>query len=349
MLPELTTPDPAAQPTEAPVNSVTGLTLAWDSFFLAPDPADGTVQVWKLPAEGTPAQPFTLSGTDVIEFAASPDGESVVYVVDAELWLQQTGQQPLQLATLSSFAPVNADFSMDNSSLVYADERSGIWINILAEDAPEVLRANGDNGETYQRPQFSSDGSRVLLDVSSSAGLSIGVLDIATRNLLTSPTMPADDPLAIRTHWLRDGRIYSYIDASSASAYAPGIYLFEAPGSLEASTPAIPLPPDVTVRSSVEAVSGTLRVLLAQGSGAFASLRVVDFPLDGSAQQPVLEIGSLVAPRLSPDGRFVGGYESLTQIDGTQQGAILIVDLQTGSRFLLSNPPTAWGFGWAAP
>jgi hypothetical protein len=45
----------------------------------------------------------------------------------------------------------------------------------------------------------------------------------------------------------------------------------------------------------------------------------------------------------------VGGYESLTTIDGVQQGAILVVDLQTGRRFLLSNPVTAWGFKWAVP
>lgn len=350
VLPELTTPEPtsAAAPTAAPVSTVTALTLAWDNFFLAPDPADGVVQVWKMPAEGLPPQPFTLSGTDVTEFAPSPDGNSVVYVVDAELWLQQVGQQPQLLASLNSFALVEADFSMDNSSLVYADERSGVWINILAEDAPEVLVAN-DNGFIYRRPQFSPDGTRVLVDATSNEGTAIGVLEIATRNLLTSPVMPPQDVLANRTAWLRDGRIYSYVDAASPDARARGIYLFEAPGALEATTPAIPLPENATVRSSVEAVTGTLRMLLAEGSGALAPLRVVDYALDGSGERTILDIGSLVAPRLSPDGRFVAGYDSLTQIDGTLQGAIVIVDLQSGSRFLLSNPPAAWGFRWAAP
>ena len=31
------------------------------------------------------------------------------------------------------------------------------------------------------------------------------------------------------------------------------------------------------------------------------------------------------------------------------EGAILVVDLDTGRRFLLSTPATAWGFRWAAP
>lgn len=339
-------------PTPAPVSTVNALTLATDSFFLAPD-ARGIIQVWRLPSNGTPALVFTGSGSDVNEFAASPDSERVVYVVEAELWLQQRGLQPAMMARLNSFAPVEADFSSDSASITYVDERSGVWVNVIEEDAPQVVLANdtGNGGVTYHRPQFSPDGSRILLDVYGSGGVAMGVLDVGTREVVELLPAAPDDPRPTRAHWLRDGRIYSIVDASTPSAVAPGIYIFDA--DAPDSTPEwFALPADVTVRSSVEAVGGVLRVLLARGergADAFAPLSAVDYDLSNGEASPILDIGAVIAPQLSPDGRFVGGYESLTLIDGVQQGALLVVDLQSGRRYLLSNPPSAWGFRWTAP
>ncbi len=337
---------PAGQPTAAPVSTVSALTLAADGFFLAPEPR-GMVQVWKLPANGSLPQPFTLSGSDVNEFAASPDGRQVAYVVEAELWLQQVGQQPQMLARINSFAPVEADFSADGTRLAYVDERSGVWFSVIEENAPQLVRASGD--ETFQRPQFSPDAARLLLDVTTGSGQVIGVLDLATRELVTSPLTSGDDPRPARARWLRDGRIYTYVDASAPSSLAPGFYLLDSqtPGSTPGQW--LPFDPDITIRSSIEAVSGTLRVLQARGTGAFAPLTVVDYNLTSGEAATVLEIGALVAPQLSPEGRFVSGYDSLNQIDGIQQGAVVIIDLQSGRRFQLSNPPAAWGFRWAAP
>ncbi|MEO8395759.1 MAG: hypothetical protein ABI700_22380, partial [Chloroflexota bacterium] len=108
-------------------------------------------------------------------------------------------------------------------------------------------------------------------------------------------------------------------------------------------------PADVTVRDSVEAVAGSLRALSASGTEAFSPLSATDYDLTHGQASPIMSIGSVIAPQLSPDGRFVGGYESLTQIDGIQQGALMVVDLDTGRRFQLSSPATAWNFRWAAP
>jgi hypothetical protein len=251
------------------------------------------------------------------------------------------------LAHLNSFAPVEADFSADGTQIAYVDERSGVWLDVIDENAPQLVRANGE--ATYRRPQFSPDGTRLLLDVYGSSGTSIGILDLATRNLVESAPTAPNDPRAVQTHWLRDGRIYSYVDSSASSNIAPGFYIFDstAPGSTPAQW--VALPTDVTVRSSVEAVGGTLRALLAHGTDAFAPLSAVDYDLTTGEAKPITDIGALIAPQLSPEGRFIGGYESLTEIDGVQQGGILVVDLQGGRRYLLSNPATAWSFRWAAP
>jgi WD40 repeat protein len=337
----------APQTTPLPVSTVTALTLSDDAFFLAPD-SRGIVQVWKMPRGGTPPQPFTGSGSDVNEFAVSPDGHTVAYVVDAELWLQQDVQQPKLLARINSFAPVEAAFSADATRIAYVDERSGVWIDVIADNAPQLIRAN-NNGETYHRPQYSPDGNSLMVDVYGSSGTAIGVLNLATRDLLETTPAAADDPRPVQTRWLQDGRIYSYVDANTPSSVAPGFYILDA--GLSNTTPAqwIPIPASVTVRASIEAVGGSLRVLTAGGTEAFSALSVTDYDLSSGESKPLMSIGSLIAPQISPDGRFVGGYESLTQIDGIQQGAILVVDLATGRRFQLSNPATAWGFRWAAP
>lgn len=339
---------PAApeQPTVEPVSTVTALTLAADGFFLAPEPR-GIIQVWRLPANGSLPQPFTLSGSDVNEFAASPDGRQVAYVVEAELWLQVLGQQPKMLARINSFAPVEADFSGDGTQIAYVDERSGVWWNVLADDAPQLVRAIGE--ETFSRPQFSPDGTKLLLEVSNSTGLVIGVLDLASRELVTSPVTSGDDPRPTRARWLRDGRIYTFVDGSSPSSLAPGFYLIDAEAPGETAGQWIPIDPDITIRASTEAVSGELRVIQARGTGAFAPLSVVDYDLTSGNATRILDIGAVVAPQISPEGRFVSGYDSLNQIDGVQQGAIVIIDLQNGRRYQLSNPPAAWGFRWAAP
>ncbi len=333
----------AAQPTPVPVTTVTALNLSADSFFLAPD-SRGVVQVWKMRAGGTPPQPFTRSGTDVNEYAVSPDGSSVVYGVDAELWLQVSSDQPKLLARLNSFAPIEAAFSADGTQLVYVDERSGVWLNVLAENAPQLIRANGS--ETYHRPQFSPDGTHLLLDVYDDAGVSMGIFDVAARNLITLPPASPDDPRPVQTHWLRDGRIYTIVDSGVATALAPGFYIFDAAAPATAAPGWIALPGGTTVRASTEAVAGTLRALIADGTSTFAPLRVVDFDLAGGNNTPILDIGSLIAPQISPDGRFVSGYDNLTEIDSIRQGAITVVDLRTGQRFQLSSPETAWDFRW---
>jgi hypothetical protein len=175
------------------------------------------------------------------------------------------------------------------------------------------------------------------------------VLNLTTRDLVESAPTGNDDPRPVNTHWLHDGRIYSTVDANTQSSVAPGFYIFD-PTALD-SSPAqwIPLPPDATLRDSIEAVDDSLRVLTATGTDAFAPLTAADYDLTRGQAKPLLNIGSVIAPQISPDGRFVGGYESLTQIDGIQQGALLVVDLSTGRRYQLSNPATVWGFKWAAP
>ncbi|MCK6580247.1 MAG: hypothetical protein L6Q98_19315 [Anaerolineae bacterium] len=351
LAPPTAEPLPTREPTPIPIVTTSALVLAADGYFLAPG-TNGVVQVWRLPADGSPPAPFTRNTSDAVEFAASPVAQAVAYVVDAELWLQIANQEPFRLARLNTFAPVTPVFSPEGLQVAYADEGTGIW-RIAVEAAregedPELLRARivSDAGieQAMRRPQFSPDGSKLLFDLyaGESGTIANNVLDIASRQMALGVPLPADDPRPGRARWLRDGRIYSLLDAAAAVDSPPGVYLIDPPqpsgGALIASLPA-----GAVVRAVNEPLSGMLRLVIAPTTAPDAPLGVFDLVLTEGTLTPVIEIGALTAPRLSPEGRFIGGFESLTPEGGT----LTVIDLLTGRRFLLSSAAGARQFTWS--
>ena len=177
------------------------------------------------------------------------------------------------------------------------------------------------------------------------------MLDLTTRDLVEVAADATTTRARRNTHWLRDGRIYTYSDASDLkSAVAAGLLHLrlgvarrtasavdsvsvERDGALQPSK-----------RSAVNCASCWQR---ARKPSRRCS--AVDYDLTSTGQTPILDIGSVIAPQLSPDGRFVGGYDNLTEIDGIQQGAILVVDLDSSRRYVLNDPSAAWGFKWSLP
>ena len=170
-----------------------------------------------------------------------------------------------------------------------------------------------------------------------------GIVDPGENNLVSAPALGWKE-VPLKQIWAQRFSVPVLVENKARAAA-----MAEAPhGCAQEATSFVYVNIGTDVRSSVEAVGGSLRVLLARGSDAFASLSAVDYDLSNGEATPILDIGSLIAPQLSPDGRFIGGYQTVTEIDGIQQGALLVVDLQSGRGFQLSNPATAWGFLWAA-
>ena len=86
--PLATAPAPVAvTSTPAPAVTVTALVLSSDGYFLSPD-FNGTLQVWRMPANGAPPGQYTGSLDDVGEYAIAPNDGTVAYVVTGELWIQ---------------------------------------------------------------------------------------------------------------------------------------------------------------------------------------------------------------------------------------------------------------------
>lgn len=345
--PQATESAPTATP--EPPTAVTGLAMITDGFFLAPDNR-GLAQVWRMPANGTAPARFTGASALISEFTPAPDGRSVVYVSDGQLWLQRIEvAQPSVLATLNSFAPVNAALSSDGARIAYVDEteqQGGIWIVPFAGGEPErVLVGLPSEGRVYRRPRWSADGSRLLLDVYSGGLLNMGILDLADGSVTEIPSAGAADPRPLNARWMLDGRVLSYSDALTGGVES-GLYVWDADAP---ETPAerLALPEGTAVRSLIEYAPGELRVLLADALNPNAPLAAVDISLAAGSSRPVLEIAPLTAPRLAPDGRFIAGYDGLVEMDGVQQGPLVLVDLQSGQRAVLSQPEAVWGFRWS--
>jgi len=187
----------APQTTPLPVSTVTALSLSADGFFLAPN-AQGVVQVWKMPRGGTPPPALhrIRLGRERIRRLARwaycpptwsmPNCGSNRISSSRNCWRAST-----------AFAPVEAAFSADATKIAYVDERSGVWIDVIADNAPQLIRANG-SGETYHRPQYSPDGNSLMVDVYGSSGTAIGVLNLTNARLLETTPVGSDDPRPCR-------------------------------------------------------------------------------------------------------------------------------------------------------
>ena len=329
-----------------PISTATGLVLSADSYFISSD-QNGIAQVWRMPADGNPPFRFTGSTAHVSEFAISPDGRNVAYVSDGELWLQRFEvPQPVLLATLNTFAPITPAFSPDGTRIVYAEERvdassGGIWIVTLDGSDPTLTLPNDER--SFRRPQWSPDGTRLLLDVYTSTGVVAGIYTLETGNLVeTQPSAP-DDVRPLTSRWLNEGDILMYTDAGFNSSVDPGLYIFDSVAPNTSPVQWLPLPENILVRDVVEIARDQYRTLLT--TGGEAPIRVMD--ISGVQQQEVMTLRALVAPRLSPDGRFIAAYDSMTTIDGVTQGRLIVVDLLRGGQFLLNEPESLWAFQWA--
>lgn len=366
--PVAATPEPAAAPTTAstvtppvvsaplPVETANGLLLTLDGYFLAPVPGpDGApvTRVWRLPADGSRPAIVTRNTTNTVEYAVSAQGV-VAYVVEAELWAQVADEAPFRLARLNSFAPAQPAFSRDGTTVFYTDEGSGIW-RITLEGArtgedPELLRArglaaDGTVTQALRRPQPSPDGTKLLIDVYGPAQVANDALDLASREVAAGAPFALDDLRPDRAVWLSDGRAVTVVDALSAAAAPPGLYLISPP-NFDGGALVVPLPVDDEVRALAEPMPGVLRLILADGSGAEANLRVADAFLSGDRAgtlSEVLTLGPMRAPRITGNGRFIGGM--LANPDGAT--TLAVIDALTGGRFAISNTADALDFQWA--
>lgn len=362
-----TDPIPTLPPAVITFEPLAGRSLPAHGFFLAPDAA-GIAQVWRLTAADSSAFAFTGATTDVTEFTSTADGSAVAYVAAGELWVQRLGvRQPVRVAALNGFAPIQPAFSPDGTQIAYTDETpeaGGIWIARLDGGDPRRVLATVIDGSTegeprtFRRPVWSPDGTRLLVSAyAPGGGVGVGVLTLASGGYVEAAPESNVDGRGAAGRWLADGRIVATLDASATldaggtpdadptSVLDRGFYLYDGAAPGEAPVQWIPLPGTALVRSVQPVEAGRFRVLIADINYPDALLRVVE--IDGAAQTDLLTLPALTGVRLSPDAAFAAGLAEVQAGGAFVTGTLVVADLTTGALFALDQPDAVRSFRWA--
>lgn len=325
-----------------PAERVTGVNLPLDGFLLADD-ADGVAQVWRLPRDGTPPAPVTAAPASVTDFAVAPDRHNLAYFSGGTLWsLAFSGEtEPLALVELGAGAVPQFSFAPDSQTVVYAvnggeTSSAGLWRVAITGGEPERILTprEGAPPVQYANPRFAPNVNALLVRVVSSDSAVASLFDPASGEITLLDGY--GDGV-----WLRDGRVVAYYTAApGVQPTDNGLWLVSPNNLDQPPVQLMALPAGWALRSLVEMGSGQLRILLGKDKPGPSHLRVVDVPLAGGGMTEVAEVGYVANPRLSPDGQLIVGYAHAG-------GPLLIHNLETGARVILTYPVSVRNFDWS--
>ncbi len=322
---------------------VTGTQLPVDGFFLSRD-GTGLAQVWRLPADGSPAAPVTTLERDVTGFALSPDGRSLAFTDGTGIWVQspEGADEPEEIYTAEDGGITDPGFSADSRRIAFVD--GGVWIiPVNSGDAEALLDAppppNENVARTYSLPRFAPNLDALLININADDGGTTGMMDTNSGELFEMPDGYTNG------RWLSDGRILTF--GVRNLYFAGGLHITDANAI---NAPAELLADTVAVRDARELEEGMLRLLMNGNVTGPATLRVVDMNVGTGALVPAADAGYLTAPQLSPDGQYIAGYRylALNQESLVQEGPLTIRSLADGRQVVLSAPSPVWGFQWGA-
>ncbi len=331
--------------------TVAGMDLPYPLYFLSDDAA-GIAQVWQWPVNNAPVRAVTAESTPVLAYAVAPDQAQLAYRVNDRVIaaaLDGTARRELgQLDTTQNDATAIA-WSRDSAQVAYHDAR-GVWTVPAAGGQPPRLVAQSARPENspldtrvYLSPQWSPDGTRLLVVVGLYEGSFLAVVDPAN-GAVTDLKIGS----ASQGRWTSDGRVLTW--ASGWGYVTPGLYLLD------------PAAPDAAPVTVLDAHYAVLSTVLGTDSAWYALVGMN--PGLGPQFLRVLKTVSLDTPFLPLYGS-AGGYLDLPQIaagwDGPVlaaglrnlttdgRGALTIVRLDSGQAVRVQTPGPAWDVQWGSP
>jgi hypothetical protein len=336
------TPTPESVVVPSSITAVAGVTLPNDAFFLAFGEFNAP-QVWRLPADGSPAAPLTAAPGGVSEYAIAPDLSAIAYVSEGQLWLYSlVNGRAAALTPLVSVGIVAPTFSPDAGQIAYTD--GGIRAIDVAGDEPRSILLDTPDAEQpsfFGEPQFSLDGAQLLVSelLPGTNGVH-GVVDLTSGAYTRLET-----DFGVRAFWLSDGSIISFgITPQGGTGAEQSIVRF-APGNLSAAEPIYTLTSSTRIETITESVRGEIRLIARED--ADATPRMIDVAFANGEQAVITQLPTILAPQLSFDGGFVGGYLTQSDVEGIVQGPLTIYNANNGEQALLGSPTSVWGFQWA--
>lgn len=336
------TPTPEAAVAPNTITAVAGVTLPNDAFFLAFGEFNAP-QVWRLPADGSPAAPITAASGGVSEYAIAPDLSAIGYVSEGQLWLHSLANgRATALTPLVSVGIVAPAFSPDAQQIAYTD--GGIRaIAVAGGEARGILLDTPDAEQPsfFGEPQFSPDGTQLLVSelLPGTNGVH-GVVDLTSGAYTRLET-----DYGVRAFWLSDGSIISFgITPLGGTGAEQSIVRFP-PGSLSAAEPIYTLTSSTRIETITESVRGEIRLIARDQADVTPNM--IDVAFVNGEQAVITRLPTILAPQLSFDGGFVGGYLTQSDVEGIVQGPLTIYNANNGEQALLGSPTSVWGFQWA--
>lgn len=331
-----------------PPEEISGLLLPANLYFLAQDEA-GVAQLWRLPADGRPAEQVTTEPHNVLDFGISPDGSRIAYTSGGSLIVANSdGSAGFEVSPVVERPGAGAQPAWSPDGSLIAFVRDGIWIvpatgGARTELITDVVSADTppDRIRVYMRPRWSPDGTLLLIDIGYYEGRGQGILPITGGQALELPVFTSDSA------WLPNGQVLAW--GHGVAYVQPGLYLVN-PADLSSAVTvldeswqvidAVPLANEVARMLRSTGGSDTL------GPGAVQPYLV---PLIADALPvPDGQGGLLEGPVLEPHGQFVAGLRAVNFSEFGLAGRLVILNLETGERFAVETPGDVWGLKWEA-
>ncbi len=328
-----------------PPAELAGLTLPADLYFLSRDDV-GVAQLWRLPADGRPAEQLTIEPSSVLDFTLSPDGGQIAYTAGGSLIVANSdGSAGREVSPVAERPGAGAQPAWSPNRALIAYVRDGIWLvpanggartelitdNLGADTPPDQVRV-------YMRPRWSPNNTMLLVDVGLYEGVMQAILPITGGETFPLPTGTNGGA------WLPNGQVLTW---GSGFAYVtPGLYLVN-PADLSASTTI--LNEAWHVSDAVPLANEAAAILSSPGGDVMGPNTVQPYLvpiLPDALPIPNGQGGLIEAPVLSPDGGFAAGLRAASYGDFGLAGRLVLINLASGERLAIQTPGEVWGLQW---
>lgn len=332
------------------------IALPADLTFLTADAA-GVTQVWRLARAGGPPQALTASADPVTGYGLAPSADWIAYASGRALVVARLdGMEQRPLAALEEDArPPHPAWSPDGTRLAYHDGR-GLWVapadgssppRLIAQNVRFAENVSPGDVRVYFDPQWSPDGTRLLVGVGFWEGATMTVLDAGTGAELFMATVVAGEAA-----WTDDGRVLAW--ASSWGYQTPGLYLLD-PAGPAGSPPHELLASGTAVLDVRRSEAGVWYALVATSAEIGPQyVRVLAAPTLDGRYAPLAEGagGFASAPQLGVAGQgeplVVAGLRGMTYgEDGRAAGNLVLLDMITGQTVQVRTAGPVSDVRWA--
>lgn len=327
-----------------PPTELEGLVLPADLYFLSRDDR-GVAQLWRLPADGRPAEQLTIEPSSVLDFTLSPNGSQIAYTAGGSLIVANSdGSAGREVSPVVERPGAGAQPAWSPNGQLLAYVRDGIWLvpanggartelitdNLGADTPPDQIRV-------YMHPRWSPDNTLLLVDVGYYEGRGLGLMPITGGQVLELPFYTSDGA------WLPNGQVLTW---SVGFAYVvPGLYLVN--------------PADISQITTILGDTWHINDVVPLANEAAAVLSSPGDVMGPTTVQPYLvpilpealpipngQGGLIEAPVLSPDGRFAAGLRATGYGDFGLAGRLVLINLVSGERLAIQTPGEVWGYHW---